>query len=170
MPDKRNTLDPVAAWLTLPARLRTLLRGKSKADLDRRAPERMTLRETVHHVAEANLVASNMILAALATDGGNFDWTWVMPGAAWTKRLGYDKLDVKTSLEALSGVTRHIAALVAAQPGALKRTVKLNDRPGAKRYAMTVEAIIRQEVRHAEEHLEDVRDGLLARKGRRAPR
>jgi len=150
---------PLAAWSKIPSRIRNSIRGLNERDLRLRGgSEGWSIRETVHHLVEANLVASNMIIAALATNGCDYDWTWVNPDKSWMRRVGYDTADVGPAIETLRALCRHISGLVAAQPGALARTVKLNDVPGATRYVMTVEKILSQEVEHANEHLGDIRD------------
>ena len=60
-------------------------------------------------------------------------------------------------LLALRALCRHISALVSAQPQAFARTLKVNDTPGAPRYVMTIEQILRQEVEHASDHLDVIR-------------
>ncbi|HXG59716.1 MAG TPA: DinB family protein, partial [Thermoanaerobaculia bacterium] len=138
------------------ATIRAAIRGMSARDLDRRGGE-FSPRETVHHLVEANLVAANMIIAALATNGGNYDWTWVWPSREWMKRVGYDRVDAGAAIAALRGVIGYVAELVASQPDGLSRTVKLNDAPRAPRYSVTVEEILRREVDHVTEHLASIR-------------
>ncbi len=155
--NKERELEALAAWSAIPNRIRKCIRGLSDTDLDlKRGSDGWSIRENVHHLVEANLVASNMIIAALATNGCDFDWTWVNPNKSWLRRVGYDKADVRLSIKALSALNLHIGALIAAQPDGLKRKVKLNDAPGEPRYVMTIEKILRQEVEHAEDHLGDV--------------
>jgi hypothetical protein len=145
----------VARWMAIPDRLRKVARGLSEARLDDRGgPDRMTIRETVHHLVEANLVASNIVIAALANSGSSFDWTWVNPNASWMRRLGYDKAPVGPAISTLAALTRHLAAILSVTPGGLRRTVQLNDAPGAPRYTKTVRQILGDEVNHAREHLE----------------
>ena len=133
------------------------MRGLSEEELDHRGGgEGWSIRENVHHLVEANLIASNMIIAALATDGYEFDWTWVQTGRKWAQRLGYDKISIEPAIALLRALGRHIAALVSAQPGALARKVRLNDKPGAPRYTMTVEKILEQEIEHVRGHLGDI--------------
>jgi hypothetical protein len=154
-----NLQEPLAAWNKIPSRVRTSVRGLSESELNLRGgSEGWSIRETIHHLVEANLVASNIIVAALATDGCDYDWTWVNPNKSWMRRVGYDTANVDFAIKTLHALCRHISALVAAQPRALTRTVRLNDSPGAPRYVMTVEKILRQEVAHANEHLGDIRD------------
>lgn len=168
MKKKTDLQEPLTGWLKIPGRLRNSLRGLDENDLSfRGGSEGWSIRETVHHLVEANLVASNMIIAALATDGGDYDWTWVNPDKSWMRRVGYDKANVDLALKMLQALCRHISALVAAQPDALARSVKLNDFPGAIRYFMTVEKILRQEIEHVNEHLGDIRDGRRLHSPRR---
>jgi len=158
MKRERDPKKPVAEWSKIPSRIRNSIRGLNESDLGLRGgSEGWSIRETVHHLVEANLVASNMIIAALATNGYNYDWTWVNPNKSWMQRVGYDTANVAPAIETLRSLCRHISGLIAGQPGALARTVKLNDAPGATRYVMTVEKILRQEVEHANEHLGDIR-------------
>jgi hypothetical protein len=148
----------LADWNRIPGKIRQAIRGLNQGDLRLRGgSEGWSIGETVHHLVEANLIASNMIIAALATDGGNFDWTWVNPDKSWMRRVGYDKAGVDPALATLRALCRHISALLAAHPSALTRTVKLNDSPDAPRYVMTVEMILLREVEHANDHLGDIR-------------
>lgn len=150
--------DTLLAWSKIAGRIRQSIRGLTAPELDLKGGfEEWSIREHVHHLVEANLVATSMIIAALATDGGNFDWTWVNPTKAWMGRLGYSTADVKPALAALAALNRHISALLAAKPDALNRTVKLNDTPGGKRYVVTIEQILLQEVDHTGDHLGEIR-------------
>ena len=155
---KKAGIVAVDEWARIPADIRKAIRGLSETDLDHRGgSEGWSVREYVHHLVEANLIASTMVIAALANTGGEFDWTWVNPSAAWMKRVGYDKADVNPALAMLTAVCDHIAGIVAAQPGMLERHVSLNDSPGAKRYNATVEKILKDEREHADHHLADIR-------------
>jgi hypothetical protein len=159
MKKERDLQDPLAEWKRVSSRIRNSIRGLTESDLSLTAgSEEWSIRETVHHLVEANLVAANMIIAALATNGCEYDWTWVNPDKSWMRRVGYDTADVVLALKTLHALCRHISGLVAAQPGALARTVKLNDAPGSTRYTMTIEKILWQEVSHAQEHLSDIKN------------
>jgi hypothetical protein len=148
----------VEDWSGVPGSIRKAIRGLSERDLDLRGgDEGWSIRETVHHLVEANLIASNMIIAALAVDGYDFDWTWVYPSRKWMQRVGYDKAAVAPAIAMLQALCRHVAALIAGRPPSLKRAVKVNDTPGAARYTLTVEDILRQQADHAQEHLREIR-------------
>jgi len=159
MKKKPESKEVLAAWNRVPSTIDDAIRGLKGKDLDLRGgSEGWSIRETVHHLVEANLVASNIVIAALAMNGYNYDWTWVNPSKAWMRRVGYDTARVEPAIETLRALCRYISGLVAAKPSALTRKVKLNDTPGSTRYEMTVDKILWQEVTHAEEHLQDVRE------------
>jgi hypothetical protein len=160
--------------MAIPDQLRRVIRGLSRASLDSRTgPEAMSIRETVHHLVEANLVASNIILAALAKSGIAYDWTWVTPNASWIRRLGYDRAPVAPAISTLAALSRYLGALLSISTDGLGRTVQLQDAPGAARYTKTVGQILDGEVDHAREHLGALpkrrvgRSGLRGRRTRR---
>ena len=113
----------------------------------------MTAAEIVHHITEANIVAASMIIAAIGKDGTTYDWSWLYPDSAWMKRMGYAKAPINPAIQLLSALNEHIGNLVKANPKVLKRKVTLFDTPGGETYTMAVEEIMRQEIRHANEHL-----------------
>ncbi|HEY2323935.1 MAG TPA: hypothetical protein VGJ82_13855 [Thermoanaerobaculia bacterium] len=115
--------------------------------------ERVSERETVHHLLEANLVASNMILAALGTDGYEFDWSWLVPDEQWVKRLGYGDVAVEPAIELFRALTKYFSALLGRDPSLLQRTIRLRNSGDSEPYVITVAEILAREVEHAREHL-----------------
>ncbi|HEX7191740.1 MAG TPA: hypothetical protein VF381_09230 [Thermoanaerobaculia bacterium] len=109
--------------------------------------------ETVHHLLEANLVASNMIIAALGTDNYQFDWAWLIPDEQWNARLGYAKVDAEPALELFRALTKYISALLSRDPSLMQRTIRLRDSGDSEPYTITVEGILSREVDHVREHL-----------------
>ncbi len=153
-------------WLAIPDRIEAAVRARPGRALDLRGgPNDCSMRETAHHLVEANLVAVSMVIAALGTDGGRFDWTWLMPDTAWMRRLRYERVPVAPSVAALRAVGRHVAGVLEATGDGLRRKVELWDAPGAPHYTKTVEQILAMEVAHAREHL-----GEQTRPRRRAAR
>jgi hypothetical protein len=130
----------------------------------------MSIRETVHHLVEANLVASNMIIAALANSGSPYDWTWLNPGGAWMSRLGYSRAPIAPALATFESLTRHFAALFSVVEDGLQRTVELHDSPGAPRYTKTIGQLLLDEVNHASEHLAELPPRSVRRTVRRGGR
>jgi|SRR5438270_3881505 len=110
--------------------------------------------ETVHHLLEANLVASNMILAALGTDKYQFDWSWLMPDDQWMARLGYDKVATEPAFELFRALTKYFSALLGRDPSLLQRTIRLRDSGDNEPYTISVAEILTREVEHAREHLD----------------
>jgi hypothetical protein len=146
--------DALTTWGRIPTKIRNSISGLSESELDLKGgSDGWTIRENVHHLVEANLVAANMIVAALATDGGYFDWTWLNPNKSWMRRVGYESAELDPAIKMLRALSHHISALIAKRPQAYSRTVQLRDTPDGPRYVLTVEGILRQEVEHADEHL-----------------
>jgi hypothetical protein len=111
--------------------------------------------ETVHHLLEANLVASNMILVALGAEGHEFDWSWLMPDEEWTARLGYEKVAAEPAIELLRALTKYFSALLGRDASLLQRTIRLRNSGDSEPYTITVAEILAREVEHAREHLYD---------------
>jgi hypothetical protein len=146
------------SWRQIPKTIEKTVYGVSKSQLKRRRrPDVMTIHETVHHIAEANIVSASMIIAAIGKDGTTYDWTWLYPNSEWFERLGYGKAPIEPVVKLLAALNEHVANLVKLNPKVLKRKVTLFDTPGGKRYTMTVEEIMRHEASHAVEHLNEAR-------------
>jgi len=149
-----NTL---AAWASIPRKIRRAVSGLSGRELDARGgSEGLSIREYAHHLVEANLVASTIVLAGLGKSGCEFDWSWMVPDARWMKGLGYRRAPLGPSLELLDALCAHVSGLVRAAPGGLKRSVRLVDSPGAKPRRRTLEQIFGEECEHARHHLKDI--------------
>lgn len=146
------------SWLNLPNLIEKSIKGLSEADLDLRGGQHgASVRETTHHLVEANLIAATIILAALAPGKlTTYDWSWVWPNVEWMQRIGYSKAPVAPALKTLSALCEYYASLIAGIPDGLAREVQLLDSPGAQPYSKSVEAILHQECKHVEEHLRDI--------------
>jgi hypothetical protein len=151
-------VDALVAWRAISGSIERAIEGLAESDLDLRGgSDGMSIRETVNHLAEAGLIASNIILAALARGNGTvFDWSWVYPNAAWNERMGYASAPIAPALRALSALSEHVGGLIERRPDALQQEVRLLDAPGAELYSRSVEGILRQEVEHASGHLRGV--------------
>jgi hypothetical protein len=158
MSDRATTGGALPAWRAIPASIEKAIAGLAEEDLELRCgADGLSIRETVHHLAEAGLIASTIILAALARGGGTvFDWSWVYPNAAWNERMGYAAAPIEPALRTLSALCEHIGGLIERRPDALRQEVRLLDAPDAALYARSVEGVLEQEVEHAEGHLRGV--------------
>src|ERR1043166_6882486 len=105
----------------------------------------MAPRETVHHLLEANLVASNMIVAAPGPAEYLFDWTWLFPDDAWNERLGYAQVDERLAIELFRALTKYISALLTRDPKLMQRRIRLKDSGNSEPYAISIEGILARE-------------------------
>ena len=150
--------DAVTGWIGIPGLLRQAIGGLSEGELELRGErEGMSIRETVHHLAEANIVAASIMIAAIGKNGCTYDWSWLYPDRAWVGRMGYETAPVEPALNIINALCTQIANLVTVNPEILTREVHLFDAPGEEIYSMTVADIMRQEIDHAAEHLSDIR-------------
>jgi hypothetical protein len=144
-------------WLDIPRQIELSLDALPEEALDfRGGAEDWSIREYVHHIVEANLVAATIVIAALADNRCVYDWSWVNPDADWMRNLRYDRAPIAPALELLKVLGRHIATLVDAAPGGRARQALLLDAPGEKPYSVTIENVLLQESEHARQHLADV--------------
>jgi DinB superfamily len=163
MSDPRVPLQPLSDWLQMPRTIEIALDGLTEDDLNcRGGPNGWSIRETVHHLVESNLVACTIVIAAVGTGGCTFDCSWLNPDRAWMERMGY-RGAVAPAIEVLSPLCRYISALLSAVPDALRREIKLLGAPGTEPYQMTVEQMIRLEVEHAWHHLRGIDETLKQR-------
>ncbi len=170
MAQRTAQTQAVRAWLAVPARIERAVQNLPERALDRRGgSEGWSIRETVHHLVEANLVASNIMLAALAKSGATYDWSWVMPDGVWMRRVGYTTAPVGPALSLLRALGEFFAAVLSSATGGLERHVRLLDAPGAATYKRTVKQILAQEVAHAGKHLRDIA-ATRAASAKRGPR
>jgi hypothetical protein len=150
--------SPIDAWKAIPALVQGHVDGLTEAELDRRPdPESLTLRELVHHVAEANVVAASIVIAALGSPGSAYDWSWMMPFGAWVERLDYARKPIGPALRMLSALNAYVVALVEPLPDGLARTVRLKDAADAELRTATVGDVLQAEADHAREHFAGIR-------------
>lgn len=163
----------LAAWASIPRDIRRATKGLSNRDLKARGgSEGWSIREYAHHLVEANLIASNIILAALGRPGSTYDWSWVIPDRKWMKRLGYDRAPLDPALELLEALCAHVAGLARGARDGMEQSVRLLGSPGARPRRRTVRQVLDDEREHARHHLRDIADTRDApgrlRKRRRA--
>ena len=163
MGDERASVQPLSDWLQVSRTLEIALEGLTEDDLHfRGGPNGWSIREVVHHLVESNLVACTIAIAAAGTGGCTYDCSWLNPDRAWMERMGY-RGAVAPAIEVLSASCRYVSALLSAAPDALRREIKLLGAPGTEPYPMTVEEMIRQEVEHTQQHLQEIDETLKQR-------
>lgn len=145
--------DLFAAWKAIPRQVELVLAGGSLDEPYGPDHFGLTRRSFVHHLAEANVVAASIIIAALGSPGSTYDWSWMMPFGAWIERLDYAHKPLEPSLRLLDALNAYVAAQIEPLPDGLAREVLLRDAPGAELRRVTVAEILRQEIDHVREHL-----------------
>lgn len=159
MTDTAEQAEALRVWRAIPDAIEKAIEGLPEKGLDLRGgPDGWSIRETVHHLVEANLVASIAMIAALAKSGSVFDWSWVTPDSAWMQRMSYHRAPIRPALDMLRGLSEHVATIIDGAAGGLRCEVQLLDAPGAESYTKTVEELLMQEAAHAEGHLRGVAD------------
>lgn len=153
--DKRDR--QILEWNDIAGTIRRAIEGLSDGEIDvRGGPEDWSIRETVHHVVEANLIASNIIIAAMANSGDIYDWSWVNPDGRWMRRTGYDKAPVEPALATLEALSKHVSGLLKLRSDAPACQIQLLDEPGAEPRSVTIADVLEDEVNHARQHLKEI--------------
>ena len=164
MGDQGAMVHPLSEWLHVPRAIEVAIEGFTEDDLNLRGGSNgWSIRETVHHLVESNLVACGIAIAAVGKSGCTHDCSWMKPDRSLMERMGYTRAAVAPAIDALSGLCRHVTSILSAAPDALRSEVKLLEAPGAEPYTMSVEQMLRLEVEHVREHLRDVNDTLKQR-------
>jgi len=152
-----NFDDALIAYQQIPAKIASALATIPADRLEVRiAKSEMSLRETVHHLVEANIVAASMIIAALGSEKATYDWSWLWPGRDWCDRMRYDAVPLDASVETLNGLIQHVTNMLRVRDDAASRKVSVHDLPGETPYFRTISEIIDQEGNHVDEHLGDI--------------
>jgi hypothetical protein len=154
----QDEAETLAAWRAVPGTLTDVVRSLDDAQLDRRIEKTgMTVREQVHHLVEAQVVAASIAIAGLGMPGSTYDWSWMQPFGSWMERLPYRSLPLALSLDLLRALNAWVAAVAEGTEGGLSRELSLRDSPDAALRKVTVGDVLRQEVEHAEEHVLQIR-------------
>jgi hypothetical protein len=152
-----SSIPELEAWTAIPARIHATLERLGGDGLDRVTErEGLTVREQIHHIVEANVVAASIVIAALGSPGCTYDWSWMVPFGPWMDRLHYRAKPLEPALHLLDALNAYVAAQIAPLPDALSREVYLKDGEDVPLRRATVVEVLAQEVAHAEMHLADV--------------
>jgi hypothetical protein len=150
-------MTTVASWSSIPRKLRTAVSGLTARDLKARGgSEGWSIREYAHHLVEANLVASNIVLAALGRPGCKYDWSWLIPDKKWMRRLGYDRVPLEPALKLLESLCAHVVRLARCTPGSMRQQVRLVGSSGRRPSRRTLGQVLEEECEHAQHHLRDI--------------
>jgi hypothetical protein len=156
-----NFEGALIAYRQIPDKIASAIAKIPAEKLDVRvAKSEMSLRETVHHLVEANIVAASMMIAALGSEKATYDWSWLWPGRDWCDRMRYEAVPLDASVATLNGIIQHISNMIRVRDDAASRRVSVHDLPGETPYFRTIAEIIDQEARHVDEHLDEIISSL----------
>jgi uncharacterized damage-inducible protein DinB len=155
-PEKRKELIEEIAGL--PARLRKSVKGASKAELD--APIRdggWTLRQIVHHIADAELNGFTRFKFALTQDNPALP---AYDQDSWAAMADAAKEDIAPSLSIMDGVSARISALLSSlSPRDFQRTYRHTERG-----TITIDFYLQLMAWHGKHHTAQIE---VARKNRK---
>lgn len=123
-----------------------------------RGKEKWTIREIIHHIADAENLWKICIKAAIGNPGCDFDLNWYLIDNKWAKPLGYYKRNVDSSIDLFKVSRNQIIELVDFYPEAYSNfiTIKREDIPEGKKF--TVEDIINFQILHLNRHIKQISD------------
>jgi uncharacterized damage-inducible protein DinB len=145
-----------------PEQLEAVLQGLSGSQLDlSRAEGKWTIRQIVHHIADAEDLWETVIKAALGNTGCTFDISWYIPDNKCAAPLDYANRPIDDAVELFKAVRRCIAEMVKHLPDARERSALITrtiDKDQAQSFTFTVEKMLSWQIQHLEIHLEQIRE------------
>lgn len=131
--------------------------GLSESDLDlARAEGKWTIRQIVHHIADAEDLWKLCIKAALGNPGCTFDFSWYILDNKWAGPLDYATRPVGEAVELLRATRLNIAELLEHLPDVWEKNITLTHRDLEEERRYTVEEMIEWQVRHALLHVDQI--------------
>lgn len=127
-------------------------------DLDRSLEEESwTIRQIIHHLADASLIWSMFYRQALGDSGGDFDlgWYWSKSQDEWGEIWRYSDRDIKSALELYRACNQSMVELLVASNDPQHCQLHFNF-PGEETQTMTVEGSVRWQRIHLKQHLDEI--------------
>jgi catechol 2,3-dioxygenase-like lactoylglutathione lyase family enzyme len=148
----RTPHETLELYMQAPQELQSLLEGLTEQELDLlKAPGGWTVRQIVHHLADADAIQLARIKVALAEPGR----VWVSNAYSpqgWSDSVGHSRLAVQPSVDLFRAVREHVAELLRHLPPDAWERYTLN--AGGEK--TTVGRTIGLLAAHALEHLDDI--------------
>ena len=161
MPDQeRNRETIIAEYADGPNQLEAAIEGLSAEELDfAPGPDRWSIREMVHHVADGDDIWKMFIKMAIGNPKSTFDlqWYWEIPQTQWAERWAYATRAIEFSLDLLRSNRSHIVQLLESMPGIWDRSL-LVKQPNGGEQSVTVGRVVEMQARHPFGHAEAIRE------------
>ncbi len=142
--------DPLRLQQTAPAKLAKAIKGLSKKQLTRRpAPDKWSITEIVAHLADTELVGSWRMRLILGSNGAPIA---AFDQDAWAGTFGYQKRDVKRSLETFRLLRENNVRLLKSVPKQLWDNYGMHSERGKE----SITHIVRMFAGHDVNHLQQI--------------
>lgn len=152
-PAQRTSEEMIALYVAGIDELEAALAGLSEQDLDMaRDGSDWTIRQIVHHIADADMLFALSMTMALAEPGRRFTQNWPSDNAPYARNLQYAQRDIAPSLALVRAIRTHFAVLARQLPDALERAVV--DADGS---TWSFGRFLNIDLRHAFEHVDEIR-------------
>lgn len=153
-----STAEILVRYLTLPDELEAALAGLADADFDlARSAQAWTIRQTVHHIVDADEVTKVIIKAALGNSGCTFGLAWYDLKNSWVTILNYASRPLAPALALFRANHRDLESLLNHLPEAWERYVMLKRDASSELRQITVAQLIQTQTGHVEHHIEQIR-------------
>lgn len=153
-----TTAEILVRYLTLPDGLEAALAGLAETDFDlARSAQAWTIRQTVHHIVDADEVTKVIIKAALGNSGCTFGLEWYDLKNSWVTVLNYVSRPITPALALFRANHRDLESLLNHLPEAWERYVMLKRDKNSEERKITVGQLIQTQTGHAEHHIEQIR-------------
>jgi len=156
--DERGEL--LARYASGPEQVARVLEGLADGELDTmtQGTGEWSIRQIVHHIADAEFLWVAVIKAALGDSGCGFDASWYVVGNGWADTLEYARQPIGPAVDLFSAMRSQVTDLVQLLPGAWDRNVLFDLDGVASGKKLTVEDVIKHQVTHTQQHIDGIRD------------
>jgi len=133
------------------------LDGLAEAELDRtRAENKWTIRQIVHHIADAELLWEVAIKSALGNCGCLFDASWYIIGNGWAEPLHYATRPIDGAVDLYQAIRHQILELLEHVPDPWEKYILFHWANPDEARKWTVGEIVTWQSRHALIHVEQI--------------
>lgn len=153
-PAQHTDEEVLAMFVQGPDNLSSALAGLGEVDLELSlTPATWTIRQTVQHIADGEIIFLHAIKAALAEPGRAFVHNWPGSNEAYVAPDYYAHRPIAPTIELFRAMRAHIRQLIEYTPDAWGRAVH-----GADGQEWTVRRMVDIKTSHALEHIAEIRE------------
>ena len=167
MSEQSSVEELLASYAAGPDLLAVALEGLSGSEFDEmaRAAGEWTIRQIVHHIADADDLWKMCIKAALGDSGCRFDASWYVVRNGWAETLDYARQPDGPALDLFAANRSHVVQMIQLLPDAWDRHILFTLDGVASDKLLTVGEIIAFQVEHTQQHIDDIQ-GIRLKYGR----